>query len=294
MKNQDKKNVIDVGKVVNNIGEGINSIGNGVKNFSLNDVILASLKIPGVKIDRSKFLTKEFLRFYPVDIIDTAVKHNPAYAGIGRKRINMLADQSITYETSKVSGISFVAGIPGGFAMIGTIPADIIQYFGFILRIMQKLAYLYGFPEFDLNEDEINDETMNLIIVFLGAMFGAEGASTCIREVAKAFSEKISKTLAQKALTKGTIYPIVKKIAQALGIRMTKQIFADGAAKVVPIIGGIASGALTLFTFAPCANKLKNNFKDLNLSSVEFYKKLKIEKEASNIDSKNSKDISDE
>ena len=42
-------------------------------------------------------------------------------------------------EFNKVSAISFVSGLPGGVAMFGTVPADLAQYSGHILRILQKV-----------------------------------------------------------------------------------------------------------------------------------------------------------
>lgn len=56
--------------------------------------------------------------------------------------------------------------------MVATVPADLVQYFGFILRILQKLAYLYGFPDFELKSDSIDDATLNQVLVFTGVMFG--------------------------------------------------------------------------------------------------------------------------
>ena len=56
--------------------------------------------------------------------------------------------------------------MPGGFAMVATVPADIVQYFAYMIRVMQKLAYLYGFEDFELNEDTISDDTMNQIMIF--------------------------------------------------------------------------------------------------------------------------------
>ncbi|MDD3041300.1 MAG: hypothetical protein PHO71_25985, partial [Bacteroides sp.] len=75
-----------------------------------------------------------------------------------------------------------------------------------------------------------------------------------------------------KALTKGTIYPIVKKIAQAIGVKMTKDIFAKGVSKVIPVIGGVASGGLTYVTFRPMAYKLKKHLSELKWADPEFYK----------------------
>jgi hypothetical protein len=243
-----------------------------VKDITAEDIIMQAVKVPGVKVNRDKFLHKELIKYYPESVVQEAIAHNPAYAGIERKRINYISRQVVNYETNKVSAISFVAGLPGGVAMAATVPADVAQYFGFMLRTMQKLAYLYGFPDFELNEDNISDGTMNQILVFFGVMFGVQGANAGVKKIAAAAAQKVSKSLAQKALTKGTIYPIVKKIAQAVGIKMTKQIFAESVSKIVPVVGGVVTGGLSYLTFKPCAKKLRNSFMELPLSDPDFYK----------------------
>ena len=230
------------------------------------------MKLPLVKINREAFLKKELKGKCSEKQIQIAIENNPAYAGIGRSVIDPIAKQVINYETNKVSAISFAAGIPGGVAMVGTIPADITQYFGFILRVMQQLAYLYGFDQFNLNEEEVNVDTMNRVMVFLGVMFGVQSANAGVKFIAQAAAQKVSKSLAQKALTKGTIYPIVKKIAQTVGVKMTKQIFANGVSKIVPVIGGVATGGLTYITFRPSAKRLQKSFLGLNLCNPEYYK----------------------
>ena len=156
--------------------------------------------------------------------------------------------------------------------MAGTVPADVAQSFGFMIRVTQKLAYLYGFPDFELDEENLSDETLDQLMLFIGVMFGVNGAVKGINFLAKAAAEKALKTLARKALTKGTIYPIVKKIAQAVGVKMTKQIFAKGVSKVIPVLGGFMSGGLTYVTFKPCAKRLKKSLSALSISDPEFYK----------------------
>lgn len=262
-------------KVTDAIVEMKSNIVDKAKDIKAEDIIRQAVKLPVVRVDREKFLRKELIKYYPEDIIALAIERNPAYAGIERKTINEISKQAIDYETNKVSAISFVAGMPGGFAMAATVPADIVQYFGFMIRVMQKLAYLYGFEDFELNEDEVSDETMNQIMIFLGVMFSVQGANAGVKKIAEAAAKKVSKSLAQKALTKGTIYPIIKKIAQAVGIKMTKQIFAEGVSKIVPVIGGVVTGGLSYITFKPCAIKLKNSFKNLPLSDPDFYKNQK-------------------
>ena len=46
-----------------------------------------------------------------------------------------------SYERICVSGISAALGMPSGVAMAATIPADIAQYYGYMLRTTQKLMY---------------------------------------------------------------------------------------------------------------------------------------------------------
>lgn len=250
----------------------IQNVQNSIK---VEDIIAIAMKTPGVKISRTDYLTKELSVRYSKEIVSEAISYNPAYAGISRDDIGHIAKQAINYETNKVSAISFAAGLPGGVAMVATIPADLAQYFGFILRIMQKLAYLYGFEEFDLHEDSIDDETMNRIILFLGVMFGVQEANAAIKVFANLVAKAVIKRLPKMALTKGVIYPVVKKIALFLSVQMTKQVFAKGVAKVVPVIGGAASGALTYVTFKPNALSLKKQFETLPLSDPETYRKDK-------------------
>ena len=127
------------------------------------DIILLALKVPGVKIDRAKFLQKEFFKNHPQEVIDVALASTPAQAGISLEEINKIADEVIKFERNAVSGISLALGIPGGVAMAATIPADIAQYYGYMLRAAQKMLYLYGFPELDTSEEAIalDSETMN-------------------------------------------------------------------------------------------------------------------------------------
>ena len=243
-----------------------------LEKIPIEEILFKSMKLPMVKINREAFLKKELKGKCTEKQIQIAIDNNPAFAGIERSVIDPIAKQVINYETNKVSAISFAAGLPGGAAMVGTIPADITQYFGFILRVMQQLAYLYGFEQFNLNEEEVNVDTMNRVMIFLGVMFGVQGANAGVKYVAQTAAKKVSKTLAQKALTKGTVYPIVKKIAKALGIRMTKQIFANSVSKIVPVIGGVTTGGLTYLTFKPSAKKLQKSFLELNLCNPEYYK----------------------
>ena len=235
-------------------------------------ILAAAMHTPGVKINREKFLRKELIRYCSEDVIADAIKNNPAKAGISKELINKISKQVINYETTKVTTLSVAVSLPGGIATIGAAAADITSYFAFILRTVQELAYLYGFEQFNLKEDDVDSETMNYLLVFMGVMFGVQGAAGVLKKFADVLAKNIAKKLAQKSLTKGMIYPIVKKVALSVGIRMTKQIFADGVASAVPLLGGALSGGLTFAMFKPGCMKLRKNLMSYNLCNPEYYK----------------------
>ena len=157
--------------------------------------------------------------------------------------------------------------------MVATIPADLAQYYGYMLRATQKLMYLYGFPEIDTTEKghKFDSETMNLLIVCLGVMYGVQGTNTALKAMAAALGKGVEKKLMRAALTKGTIYPIVKSVSKWFGVNMTKQIFSGFFKKAIPVVGGIIGGGITYLSFKPCCDKLKASLQDTLLSNPDHH-----------------------
>ncbi|MDR7251907.1 hypothetical protein J2X46_000883 [Nocardioides sp. BE266] len=240
-----------------------------VASTKFTQILDASARLPGVRIDRSAYLRTALKRHCSEEQIAQAIAQTPAAAGIPRSVIEKVARTSIRFETAKVTGISAAAGIPGGMAMAGTVPADVAQYFGHVIRITQKLAYIHSWPDLFADDEELDEATAGLLTLFIGVMFGVQTAQTGITKVSAMMAGQVVKKLPQKALTQGTVYPIVKKVAGLLGARMTKQIFANGVAKFVPVIGGIASGGLTFATFRPMAKRLDKHLSGLDLVKPE-------------------------
>ncbi len=232
-------------------------------------------KIPAVKVNRNKFLEKELKHLYSKETVDLAISVNPAYAGISKEDMHKIAKQVINFETNKVSSLSFAAGLPGGAAMLATIPLDITQYFSFILIVVQKLAYLYGFEEFDLKEDQISDNTLNQLMLFLGVMFGVQGTNGILKKIAIDVAKNIDKNLKKKSLTKGVVYPAIKRIVNSkLGGKLTIPVFSKAVGDAVGIgIGGVLSGAITYASFKPCAIRLMKEFEKLPICDPDTYKK---------------------
>jgi len=251
------------GLVINAIDE------NGNGEIDIEDLIVKGFKTPGIKINRAHFLKSELNKNYPIEVVEDVIAHNPAHAKITIEEINTIADEVIKFERNCVSGISAALGAPGGFAMAATIPADIIQYYGYMLRATQKLLYLYGFPELNLEENEhgLDSETINIMIICLGVMYGSASANNAIKAISKALAAGVEKKLLRTALTKGTIYPIVKQVATWFSVKLTKEVFAGFFKKAIPFVGGVIGGGITFFSFEASCKLLTESLKDTRLSN---------------------------
>lgn len=245
---------------------------NGDGQVDIEDIILMAFRVPGVSVNREKFLRKELNLKYSPETIDSAILTTPMKAGIKEEEMDKIAEAVIQNERIRVTGISAALGAPGGAAMAATIPADIAQYYGCLLRVAQKLLYLYGFPQIEYEEktQSFDTETMNQIILCMGVMFGVANAKNGLLALAKALGTGVEKQLIKKALTKGTIYPIVKSVSKWFGIKMTKEVFAGFFKKVIPLVGGVIGGGLTYATFKPCCDKLMSVLQDTYLSNPNY------------------------
>lgn len=241
-------------------------------------LMVNSLQVPGVKVNRNKFLYDSLSRYeHDSKKISNAISTNPIDAGIDKKTLDKVAKYTINKTTAISSGASFAAGLPGGFAMMASIPADVAQYFGMSIRLAQELAYIYG--EEDLfNGTEIDDSRVRqTLIAYIGVMFGVQGASEVVRIISTQLSKTALKRLPQKALTKTFYYPIIKNIGKILSVKVTKDSFAKGVSKVIPIVGGVASGGMTFFSLRPMGKKLQECLSESKFNYDENLMKKDIE-----------------
>ena len=193
-------------------------------------------KLPLIKIDREKFLRTELKKYYPEKVILKAIETNPHAAGIPVKIINKIADSCIEYERGLTTGIAAGLGIPGitsNAAFIGICAGDISQYYSCMVRLMQKLIYLYGFPKITDVDGEIDDETKWKLLKCMGIMIGVNWAGDSTANAIKLLSEKISQ-------------------------KITEKTFQKTVSKAVPILGAVINGGITYAGFTKQAKKLKN------------------------------------
>ncbi|MBM9433396.1 hypothetical protein JVW63_06775 [Flaviflexus sp. JY899] len=148
--------------------------------------------------------------------------------------------------------------------MLGAIPFDIGQYYVHSLRIMQKLAYVYGWHDFLEDVDEVDDETLGILAAFFGVMMGVGSAAGMLNSFLKStVAPAVEKNIAKQALTKTAWYVPMKKVLKIIGINVTKQSFAKSATKVVPVLGGVISGSLTFTMLSRQSNRLMEHLSEL-------------------------------
>lgn len=226
--------------------------------INIDDILAVALNAPGVRIDRDEFLTKNFSRIVKPEKVQEILKTSPIRANISTKKLSDVAKECINYETYKVSLLSVGSGFGG---LVG-IPADLAQYLVHVIRISQKLAYIYGWPEIINIDEGLDEETKNIIFLFMGEMYGIKSSNELISAVSKTYAQKLSKDLAKSALTKTAWYPILKELCKTVGIKITKDTVAKSAAKAIPVLASIACGTMTYCSFKNGANRLHKSLKE--------------------------------
>lgn len=248
------------------------------KGVDIEKILKVAIKLPVIKIDREKFLKTELKKYFSEEEIRKAIQTTPRQAGIPKEKINTIADHCINYETNMVSAISFAAGIPGGLAMLGTIPADLTQYFVYIIRIAQKLAYLYGWPEIHSVEDDLDSESSNIILEFMGIMFGVEYANSKVTQIALKMAEKAAEDTGKNLVTiigkqvgsnagrhiakiieEQVGSKVVRTILEGIEIKINQKLLGQFLSKSIPVVGGVISGGITYASYKPMCYRLKES-----------------------------------
>ena len=176
------------------------------QKLSFTSVMESAAKLPLVRIDRTEFLTKNLNKLCTPSQLQKAISDGTLHADIPIATLDSLANAVINAETIKVTAISAAAGLPGGIAMAATIPADLAQFYGFVIRTAQELAYIYGWDEMFTESSELDAGTESQLVLFIGVMSGVGAAN---KVVGKLFGEvamkSVAKKIAAKALTKNVV-----------------------------------------------------------------------------------------
>lgn len=234
-----------------------------------NSVLRTALLLPGAKVDRKAFLRRALSKHVAKKVLQSAIDTSPAKAGVSKNIIRRIATANIKWHRAGVSALSFASGLPGGWWIAGTIPADLTQFFGHSLVILQKLAYLYGWPELfsEDSELELDDETLSILTVFIGVMLGAESAAKVLGDIAERAVAQVLQRLPRETLTKWGLSRLAREVAKRIGIKLSEDSFARYLSRIVPILGGIISGTVTWISFSLMTSRLAAHLESLPLAA---------------------------
>ena len=228
-------------------------------------ILEKAMNLPGVRVNRTTFLMETY------HISEAQVERERVFDLVSLEQMDKAANKFITANVTQSSATAFALGLPGGFAMVATIPADIMQNFAFSLRLAQQLAYIYGFEDLFAENNEMNDDARNTLIAFLGIMFAATGSGAVLRAVAPNIGKYAARKALQKPLTKTVWYPMLKKITNIVASKtITKKGVSEFASKAIPVVGGVISAGMNVATMMPMANRLKNELRKYHLSEEEL------------------------
>lgn len=231
------------------------------------------LKMPGSKVNRAKYLTKTFKDLSPEDI-DICLKESPIKA-VSLERIEREANSAISSHTLKVTAISTASGIPGGLAMLATIPADLANYYYHVVAIGQKQGYLYGFPDMIDDNGNLTKDGEVMLTAFIGVMNNVKIANELIKKIAveigKRISEETATRIAGNVLSKQIVAQSIEVVSKKLGAQITSKGAGRAVTKAIPFISGVICGGITFATFRPQAKRLHEALK----SNAGKYKCLK-------------------
>ncbi len=234
-----------------------------------NSVLRTALLLPGAKVDRKAFLQRALSKHVTEKVLQSAIDTSPAEAGVSKNTIRRIATASIKWHRAGVSSVSFASGLPGGWWIAGTVPADLTQFFWHSLVMLQKLAYLYGWPELfsEDSELELDHETLLILTVFVGAMLGAESAAKVLGDVAERAAAQVLKRLPRETITKWGLNGVAREVAKRIGIKLTEDSFARYLSRIVPILGGVISGTVTWISFSLMTSRLAAHLESLPLAA---------------------------
>jgi len=221
-----------------------------------NKIMKAALAIPGVTVDRTAYLNSTLKGCLTPKAMEQAIAERPPLV-LDRRTLSEISGAAITYHTATVTTLSTITGLPGGPALIASIPADLAQYYYHVFVLAQKMAYLYGFPDLRDEKGRLSEDATDLFTLFVGIMMGAKQADDVLRDISRDLAVQIVKKMPQKVLTRTIYYPIVRQVTKRIGIDLSKSSFTKTFGRFIPLLGGLVSGSITYATFHSGALRLQ-------------------------------------
>lgn len=230
---------------------------------TFDDVLAQAIRLPGTGVNRVSYLAEVMGRKHS-RLVQAAIDTTPARAGLSAREIEKIAKRSLGKDGRRTTALSFAAGIPGGVAGAVTIPADLVQFYGYLIRSIQKLSYLYGWRDLiHVDSEQTDVATAEALVIFLGVMAGIEKADAALARLARLRTSGAADQSLRTALAARAMQQEVNAISAELTKRMARRLTGQVAGKAIPVVGGIVSGVITGSGFDEMSKRLLRQLKQL-------------------------------
>ncbi|UNC90826.1 hypothetical protein [Candidatus Contubernalis alkaliaceticus] len=219
-----------------------------------------SIRLPGTRVNREEFLKKELHHFYKSDMVEQAAAAYPQHTAVSSEVLEQVARRCINRHAVMITFLSFLAGMPGGWWMLVTIPMDLTQFYCQTLRLSQKLAYLYGWP--DIFEGSGSKEPMLKMNLLWGAMFGSREAALLAGKLSKRLTVQATKEITQRFAARVGLYNLFVQGAKWIGVTFTQESLETGFVRTVPLVGGFVSAVISLILIKTMSYNLLKFLRD--------------------------------
>lgn len=218
------------------------------------------LKTPAVKIKREQFLLDTF-GDYLTSRQEMALLISEGPTALFRiELIDKKAEEIIQDSTMQASALSFISGAPGGLLISMTFYADMLQYFIYLLRLTQQLAYIYGYDNlWDANQ--LGSEARDTMILFLGILFKVEEAGCILRLTGVPLPTKVVSQVPRETISKVVYNRVIRRVLSVVGAWVMHSSMTRRFSQFVPLVSGLVTGGITLATFKPMGQRLQKELR---------------------------------
>ncbi len=216
-----------------------------------------ALRIPGVRVDRERFLLRQASGLLPDDGARHRVLSEGLAAVLTEPELRALGLRRVLQLTAWSSSAAVVAALPGGpVAMTAGAGADVMQQLAFGLRLSQELAYLYG-HRLSVTDHEgapLTDAELDQLLLLFGALLEVEGAAAAVRLTGPRLERdgrpvgyaddgaSARAGLPADLLRQAFVGPIARRVLRRFASRMQSAVLRRGALRAVPLLGAIGAG----------------------------------------------------
>lgn len=214
---------------------------------------------PGIRVDRVRFLSEALKKQCPTRNVWEAVASTPQRVGISSEDIDAIANRVIREEAMGLTAFSAISGIPKGWFILMSLPADVAQYYARMLRLVQKMHYLYGGEELEFDGGKATDQTKERLLELMGAMYGNTDARETIGTISTAISTKFESKTNSKVRKKILSTAPVQRATEYLNQKVpVTKLIAGAERSVIPYGKMLASGVVSYAAFREMAKRLKD------------------------------------